>query len=427
MNASVSGLAANATRLSTISDNIANSSTFGYKRAVTDFYQMVIDSGPSRYTAGGVRTSTFRLVDQRGSIQTSTNATDLAINGRGFLPVTDIANVRAGDADLPFRMTTTGSFRPDAEGYLRNAAGHVLLGVPADALGNIPPFPRDTSAGLEPVRLALNQLTATPTTEMEIAVNLPATGTIAGAPGTVETLTLQYFDNLGKAETLSITFTPTVPGVGASNTWTMEITDSASGGAVVGSYEMVFDDTRGAGGRLASATDLVGGPYDPVTGILQITVAGGPIDVNIGAVGSAEGMTQLSNTFSPIRSNQNGAASGILNGVEVDENGYLHAIYDSGFTRRLYQIPLVDVSNPNGLTAGDNQTFMPNQASGGFYLWDAGAGPTGKVVGYAREESSVDIASELTALIQTQRAYSSNAKVIQTVDEMLQETTNIKR
>jgi len=62
-----------------------------------------------------------------------------------------------------------------------------------------------------------------------------------------------------------------------------------------------------------------------------------------------------------------------------------------------------------------------------YFLWDAGQGPTGDVVGYAREESATDVAGELTAMIQTQRAYSSNAKVIQTVDEMLQETTNIKR
>ena len=60
-------------------------------------------------------------------------------------------------------------------------------------------------------------------------------------------------------------------------------------------------------------------------------------------------------------------------------------------------------------------------------LWDAGDGPTGGIQGYSREGSNVDVASELTQLIQTQRAYSSNAKVIQTVDEMLQETTNLKR
>jgi flagellar hook protein FlgE len=75
----------------------------------------------------------------------------------------------------------------------------------------------------------------------------------------------------------------------------------------------------------------------------------------------------------------------------------------------------------------NNQTFRVSPDSGSFYLWNAGDGPTGGIVGYAREGSTTDVAAELTALIQTQRAYSSNAKVIQTVDEMLQETTNIKR
>jgi flagellar hook protein FlgE len=77
---------------------------------------------------------------------------------------------------------------------------------------------------------------------------------------------------------------------------------------------------------------------------------------------------------------------------------------------------------PNG-----GQTYKVSQDSGNFFLWDAGDGPTGSVESYAREESTVDVAAELTQMIQTQRAYSSNAKVIQTVDEMLQETTNLKR
>ncbi|MGJ8609943.1 MAG: flagellar basal body rod C-terminal domain-containing protein, partial [Octadecabacter sp.] len=73
------------------------------------------------------------------------------------------------------------------------------------------------------------------------------------------------------------------------------------------------------------------------------------------------------------------------------------------------------------------QAYVVTPESGSFYLHDAGSGPTGEIIGYAREESATDVAGELTDLIQTQRAYSSNAKVIQTVDEMLQETTNIKR
>ena len=93
----------------------------------------------------------------------------------------------------------------------------------------------------------------------------------------------------------------------------------------------------------------------------------------------------------------------------------------------LYQIPLVDVPNVNGLETLDQQSYRVTPDSGSFFLWDAGDGPTGDIVGFAREESATDVAGELTELIQTQRAYSSNAKVIQTVDEMLQETTNIKR
>ena len=113
--------------------------------------------------------------------------------------------------------------------------------------------------------------------------------------------------------------------------------------------------------------------------------------------------------------------------MEIDSQGNLFAIYDQGFTRRIYQIPIVDVPNPNGLTVMSNQTYTISKNSGPFYLWNAGDGPTGSTVGFSREESATDVAAELTQLIQTQRAYSSNAKVIQTVDEMLQETTNIKR
>ena len=116
-----------------------------------------------------------------------------------------------------------------------------------------------------------------------------------------------------------------------------------------------------------------------------------------------------------------------MTGVAVDPNGLVYAVCDTGITRIIYQVPLVDLPNPNGMVALDNQTYLPSPESGSYFLWDAGDGPTGDIVSFAREESAVDVAGELTAMIQTQRAYSSNAKVIQTVDEMLQETTNIKR
>ena len=430
LNAGVAGLNANATRLATISDNIANSSTFGYKRAAAEFESMVITNsrGAGKYSAGGVRASTHRLIEERGAVVGTSNALDLAISGRGMLPV--IPSVRMADGGIgaqPMMMTTTGSFRTDAAGVLRTESGLVLLGWPANADGEIPTYPRDTMTGLQPVVINANQTAGDPTTTMNLGVNLPATETDVGATGAPLPLSVEYFGNLGTSETLDITFTPIIPAVGASNSWTMVIRDSASDGAVIGEYTLEFDDTRGSGGTLAAVTTVAGGAYSAADGTLALTVAGGPITMTIGRVGDPNGLTQLSDSFAPTAITKNGSPVGNLTAVEVDENGYILATYDTGFIRRIYQIPLVDVPNVNGLTALNNQTFQVSPQSGSFFLWNAGDGPTGSVVGYAREGSTTDVAAELTALITTQRAYSSNAKVIQTVDEMLQETTNIKR
>jgi flagellar hook protein FlgE len=429
LNAGVAGLAANATRLATISDNIANSGTYGYKRAAADFESMVIQQsrGAGVYSAGGVRAVSSRQIDERGTLVSTANALDLAIAGRGMFPVTEAVSLDSIMGERPMMMTTTGAFRADASGVLRTQTGLVLLGWPANADGSIPVMPRDTMAGLQPVVVNANQTAGDPTTAMKLGVNLPATATMAGASGDTLPLSIEYFGNLGTSDSLAITFTPTVPATGSSNAWTMQVRDSAQGNAVIGEYALVFDDTRGSGGTLASVTPISGGAYDPVAGTIALTVAGGPLSMTIGRLGDPNGLTQLSDSFAPSAITKNGSPVGNLTAVEVDEHGSVIATYDSGFTRRIYQIPVVDVPNPNGLIALDNQAYKISPTSGSFFLWDAGDGPTGAVVGYAREGSTTDVAAELTALIQTQRAYSSNAKVIQTVDEMLQETSNIKR
>ena len=429
LSASVAGLNANATRLATISDNIANSGTYGYKRATSEFASVVVNNtrGASTYSAGGVRASTTRLIEERGDLIGTGNALDLAIAGRGMLPVIPLAALAGNISDQPMTMTRTGSFRTDADGIMRTESGLVLLGWPADADGAIPPFPRDTLAGLVPVVIAANQTAADPTTEMNLGVNLPATYTEAGSTSVPPPLSVEYFGNLGTSESLQIDFVPIVPALGSSNQWTMQIRDSASGGALIGEYTLTFDDTRGAGGTLASVAVVSGGAYNATDGTLAISVAGGPMTIGIGKLGDPNGLTQLSDSFAPVSISKNGSPVGNLTTVEVDENGYVNATYDTGFTRRLFQVPIVDVPNPNGLVSLSNQSYQISPASGSFFLWDAGTGAVGSVQGYSREGSKTDVAGELTSLIQTQRAYSSNAKVIQTVDEMLQETTNIKR
>ena len=427
LNAGVSGLSANASSLAAISDNIANSSTSGYKRVETDFQSMVVGSSGGRYSAGGVSASNMRLIDQRGPLVGTNNATDLAVSGRGMLPVASLTEVQGDNGSPTMLMTTTGSFRTNDEGYLTTKSGLVLLGWPANPDGTVSDGPRDTAEGLEPVQYNMNQLTGEPTTTVGLGVNLPATDTEAGSAGTVRNMTVEYYDNLGSSQTLGITYTPTVPATGSSNEWTMQITDSASGGAVIGEYTMTFNDSRTAGGSLASVAAISGGAYDPATGSIVVNVDGGPMEIKVGTIGESDGFTQLSDTFAPASVTKDGSEVGTMVGVEVDPQGYLRANYDSGASRVIYKIPLVDVPNLNGLKSLDNQTYLPSSDSGSYFLWDAGDGPTGEVASYSREESATDVATELTDMIKTQRAYSSNAKVIQTVDEMLQETTNIKR
>jgi flagellar hook protein FlgE len=475
LNAGVSGLASNASRLSTISDNIANSSTIGYKRAETTFRALVTSPGSGSYTAGGVSVVTSRAIDQEAGLRTTSNSTDLAVRGRGFLPVTPISSLGTPLANYPLNLATTGSFRTDDEGYLVTDTGFVLMGWPAAADGSIPDFARDTGDGLRPVQINVNQATGEPTTEVSLGLNLPATETefpenpLTG-PLEPFVLPVEYFDNLGRSQTLSMEFLPSQPaaaGDPATNVWNLTIRDSAStsnadpnGNAIVGLFRVEFNNDRATGGTIDNVTavntyedgtalaaadlpaTLAGGPtvdwtWDNANGDLSINVGatndvaqgiiGGPITLNIGAPEEPGKLTQYSESFSPNFVGKDGSPVGGLQNVEVDRNGFVKANFDNGLTRTVFQIPLVDMPNPNGLVPQDGQTYLPSTDSGSFFLWRAGDGATGDIVSYALEESATDVAGELTALIETQRAYSSNAKVIQTVDEMLQETTNIKR
>ena len=348
------------------------------------------------------------------------------MTGRGMLPVTTL-NDATGGGTPSLMMTRTGAFRPDAGGLLRTESGLVLMGWPTAADGSMPLVARDTSAALQPIRIESNRPVGDPTTQVSLGANLPATETLPTGSGDPLPLRVEYFGNLGTSESLDITFTPdTSDPTGMSNTWTVSISDSASDPATnpISTFQVTFDDSQGAGGALLN---VVGGGYDPATGAIPLTVGGGNIELSIGVPGGASGLKQLAASFSPSNVVKNGSPVGQLVAVEVDPQGYVKATYDTGFVKALYKIPVIDVPNPNGLVAVEGQAFKTSPDSGGFFLWDAGDGPTGSVQGYALEESTTDVAEELTHLIQTQRAYSSNAKIIQTVDEMLQETTNIKR
>jgi flagellar hook protein FlgE len=429
LNAGVQGLAVNAVRIATISDNIANSGTFGYKRVETDFTSVVLSQSRGSFSAGGVRAATFRDVAQQGAVISTTNSTDIAIGGRGFLPVTDLGGLTAPSGDRRLLLTTTGSFSPDQDGFLRTSSGLFLLGWPADANGTVVVPSRDSSVGLEPVQTTLNQFAAAPTTRIELGVNLPASETSAGASGGSFSLPTEYFDNVGRSQTLDLTFSPTVPATGSSNQWLVEIRDSANPvpGTVISAFTVTFNDTPGLGGTINSVTAGAGATYDPATGAVSLTTEAGPLDLFIGRPNTLGALSQLSSNFSPTGVVNDGAPIGSLAGVEISPDGRLDAIFNNGFRRTIYQIPVADVPNVNGLNAEESQTYSLSQTSGNIFFFDAGSGPVGVTSGFSLSESTTDIAGELTDLIETQRAYSSNARVISAVDDLLEETTNITR
>ena len=197
LNAGVMGLNVNSTRLATISDNIANSSTYGYKRSEVDFSSMVINQRPSVYSAGGVRATSYKDVDSAGSLVSTGNALDIAINGSGMIPVTDIFGTTETAAERDFMMVPTGGFSADENGRLRTQSGLYLLGWPVDSAGNVLSGSRDSASSLVPVDITISQFQASPTRNLNLGLNLPAQNTLAGASGEAFELPIEYFDNLG--------------------------------------------------------------------------------------------------------------------------------------------------------------------------------------------------------------------------------------
>ena len=138
-------------------------------------------------------------------------------------------------------------------------------------------------------------------------------------------------------------------------------------------------------------------------------------------------MTQF-NSQSVVQSvNTNGTAFGNLTNIEVDDEGYVSAIFDNGVTRRIAQVAVATFSNPNGLKGVNGNAYRVTNESGTYSLKTPGQGGAGSIAPSTLEASTVDLSTEFTGLITTQRAYSASSKIITTADQMLEELLSIKR
>ncbi len=413
MRTGVSGMNAQANRLSTVADNIANSGTTGYKRSSTEFSSLIIPTAGGNYQSGGVNTTIRTSISQQGDLKYTSSGSDLAINGNGFFVVQN-------SSGTPF-LTRAGSFVPDGQGNLVNAAGFYLMGY-SFAAG--PPAPTANGfGGLERVSIAQQELVAVPSTQGIFTANLPvdadpvAAGQLPSANAANATSTqkssLRVFDNLGSEVMLDIHYTKTGP-----NTWEVAVFNQA--GAAPGAP---FPYT--AGSLLATQTltfnGTTGALVSPTAGINIPIPNGGSFNLDISK------MTQLGMEYTEVNVEANGSAPSGIESVEIGADGTMYALYENGSFRELYRIPLANVQSPDQLTSLPGNVFTPSAESGALQMGFPGSNGLGSVVSGALENSNVDIAEELTNMIESQRSYTANSKVFQTGADLMDVLVNLKR
>ncbi len=410
MTTSASGMSAQSTLLSTVAENIANASTTGYKDASTQFSSLVWDTGVSNYEAGGVIANTQVAASGQGTITSTSNPTDLAIQGNGFFVV-------QGPDGQPV-LTRAGSFTPNAAGNLVNAAGYTLLGYPTGATGVANGF-----GGLTPVNLNSIALMATPTTSGQLSLNLPSNSTpvttaanlpsanTATAAPTDETSVVAY-DNLGNQVTLNV-YTTNEGG----NKWEVDVYNAAD--ATNGGFPY-------SSGPLTTATLN----FDPSTGALTSTSPSSlSISIPNGSTMTLDmaQTTQLASNYTVLSASANGNAPSQVANVSISSNGTVSATYQDGKTTSAYTIPLATVASPDNMAVISGNAFVADLNSGAATIGTAGTAGLGSIQSSSLESSTVDLSTELTNMIAAQNTYQANSKVFQTGSQLLQVLIGLDR
>jgi flagellar hook protein FlgE len=414
MRTSTSGMSAQANRLATVADNIANVNTNGYKRASTEFSSLLIESCPtaSGYTSGSVLTDVRHAISEQGSLENTTSTTDLAIRGEGFFVVTDAGGT-------PY-LTRAGSFVKDENGALVNAGGFKLMGYPLT--NGQPAAVVNGFSGLQPVSFSDLALTAAASVKGQFTANFPSNAAVTPAASLPSTnaATAQYagksslvsYDNLGNEVLLDMYFSKT-----ANNTWEATVynkADATAGGfpyssAALTTTTLNFDGTTGA---------LTGASAQA----LSIAVPNGAtLTLDISKT------SQLATDYTVLGAKVDGNPPSGVDLIEVAKDGTFYATFDNGTRVAVYKIPLATVNSPDNMTPLTGNVFSATQSSGDVEVGFADSGNFGSVLSSTVEQSTVDLATELTTMIDSQRGYSANSKVFQTGAELMDVLINLKR
>lgn len=428
----VSGLSAQSAAFSNISENIANSQTTGFKGVGTDFINYLTESTPTVNESGSVTTLPQYTNNVQGAITQSTDPLALAISGQGFFNVST-GSTNAADTSSSFSLqqyyTRDGNFSMNAQGYLVNDAGYYLNGWSVDPTTGI-----TNNTSLAPIQLSQSTYQPVATSNITLSADLPATPS-GSAPMTSQ---VNVYDSLGTEHALNFAYTQNAP-----SDWTVTVSspDNIAGGSTtIGTAELKFGSTSGnpvPAGTIGSITNATGAlsasgyaSGGPATLTLSPDFGQGTqnMTLNLGTYGGTSGLTQYAGTgFNLLGVTQNGAPQGSFSNVTINNTGGVVVNYTNGQSQTVAQVPITTFNAPDALQSQNGQAYTANSESGQPVTNAVGANNAASLVVGSLESSNVDIATEFTKLITAQEAYSANAKVITTADQLATTTINMKQ
>ena len=407
MYSGISAIEAHQQKMDVIGNNIANVNTTAYKAGRVTFQdqlsQTIQGAGAPTGTIGGtnpqqiglgVKVGSIDTLMAQGGLQSTTRPTDMAIQGNGYFLLGDSTGVS---------YTRDGSFSLDSNGNLVNGSnGSFVLGWKADANGKI-----DSTKQIDPsskLGIPVGGLTAVqPTSNVTFAGNLSAE-----AAGTdTYTRSVVVYDSLGEKQTVSLNFQRDTASADPAHTWKW----TASGTGISGTGGITFDTT----GKQTASTGAI--TLNPADG----AATGQTVTPDFSSI------TQISGSSSASPSTQNGFGPGTLQSFSVDQTGAITGIFNNGLTRVLGQMAMADFPNPAGLERAGSNAFKTTINSGLPSVGTALSGSLGKISTGYLEQSNVDLSTEFTDMIVTQRGFQANTKIVTTVDDMLNDVIQIKR
>jgi len=431
LNTGVTGLRAESDALAVNADNIANVNTVGFKsqRAIfaDQLGRSILAGTTSANPGSGARVTDVQVMHKQGTLSNTGISTDLALSGDGFFTLS--GTVDGVNSNFYSR---NGQFQLDREGYLVNATGLNAMGYAAAADGTF-------DASLSAIKVPTAAIPPKTTENIALVANLdsnaaePADAAGVAIPWDAQdpsrtsnfSTSITVYDSLGNGHALDVYFRKTAtPNVYDYHVLAQgpELNPAAVGNVDVGTGSLTFNTD----GSLATMT---GGAL--TLDFANATAAQG-ITLDFGSQTSAggtglDGITQFAGKDNISSQSQDGYTSGDFAGVAVDGDGVVRGLYTNGEKLAIAQLGIAKFTSNEGLGRAGNQLFMQTRDSGEAAMGTAGSGGRAAVSSGTLEMSNVDLAEEFVGLIQHQRAYSANSKVITTADEMLQELMNLKR